>query len=534
MLRSLLSALLLLTLCVEVRADDDALKQILRTRIERMRDSGEHSLQVADTTIAEAVAQLYERRNFSVVWRDDKRVERLFNELVKLDADGLNPQDYQLDQLRQRYAQLRKTDNAQQRSDFELLASNAYLRALTHLFRGKIDQNMFAARVNFTLNDISSGDAFAVVNDALDNYTIAGVFELARPQHPLYERIQAALKQLRDIAAHGGWPQLDGTTVLKPGMHDPQIPLLRNRMQAAGDLAGGNEQGDLYDDALAAAVKRFQREQYIDDDGVIGAETRKALNISVQTRIDQVRVNLERGRWLLRDVPRDFVLVDVAGYKASYFKNGRAIWTANVQVGRPYRSTPSFKSKITYITFNPTWTVPPTILTKDVLPQVRRDKGYLAKNHIRVLDSRGRELDPNTIDWRHPGDILLRQDAGEHNSLGRVVIRFPNEFSIYMHDTPHQELFDDDQRAFSSGCIRVERPRELVELLMNDSDKWNRAAIDATIANGETRNVDLARTVPILVAYWTVDVFNGEHVAFKPDIYQRDPPILAALNQKLG
>src|SRR6185436_14205881 len=167
MLRSLLSALLLLTLCVEVRADDDALKQILRTRIERMRDSGEHSLQVADTTIAEAVAQLYERRNFSVVWRDDKRVERLFNELVKLDADGLNPQDYQLDQLRQRYAQLRKTDNAQQRSDFELLASNAYLGALTHLFRGKIDQNTFAARVNFTLNDISSGDAFAVVNDAL-------------------------------------------------------------------------------------------------------------------------------------------------------------------------------------------------------------------------------------------------------------------------------------------------------------------------------------------------------------------------------
>lgn len=534
MLRLLLSALLLLTLCVDVRADDDTLKQTLRGRIERMRDSGEHSLEIENTTIAEAVAQLYERRNFSLIWRDEKRVERLFNELAKIDADGLDPQDYQLDQLRQRYTLARKNDNPQQRADFELLASNVYLRALTHLFRGKIDQNTLAPRVNFTLSEITNGDAFAVVNDALDNYTIAGVFELARPQHPLYERIQAALKQLRDIAARGGWPQLDGNTVLKPGMHDPQILLLRQRMQAAGDLVPGNEQSDLYDDALAAAVKRFQREQYIDDDGAIGIETRKALNVPVQTRIDQIRVNLERGRWLLRDIPRDFVLVDVAGYKASYFKNGRVIWTASVQVGRPYRSTPSFKSKITYITFNPTWTVPPTIFTKDILPQVRRNKGYLAKNNIRVLDNRGRELDPNTIDWNRPGDIILRQDAGEHNSLGRVVIRFPNDYSIYMHDTPHQELFGNDQRAFSSGCIRVERPRELVELLMNDGDKWNRAAIDATIAAGTTRNVDLARAVPILVAYWTVDVFNGEHVAFKPDIYQRDAAILTGLNKKLG
>jgi murein L,D-transpeptidase YcbB/YkuD len=534
MLRVLLVALFSTMLCLNVNADDDDVKQALRARIEQMRDSGAQSLMVSPFTVSEAVAQLYERRNFALVWRDEKRVERLFTELAKLDVDGLDPQDYQLDELRKRYA-ARKADTIPQRVDFELLMSNAYLRALMHLFGGKIDQATLQPRMGFALNDITGPDSFAVVNDALDNYTIAGVFELARPQHPLYERTQSALRILRDIAAKGGWPTIEGDIALKPGMQDAQMPALRKRLQLAGylDAAAANNPSDVYDDVLVAAVKKFQREQYLDSDGAIGPSTRKALNIPVQARIDQVRVNLERGRWLLRDVPRDFVLVDVAGYKASYFKNGRAIWNANVQVGRPYRSTPSFKSKITYITLNPTWTVPPTILTKDVLPQVRRDIGYLAKNNIRVLDNRGRELDPNTINWQRPGNILLRQDAGPRNSLGRVVIRFPNDHAIYMHDTPHTELFDDDQRAFSSGCIRVERPRELVELLMNDSNKWNRAAIDAMIAKGETRNVDLAKPVPIVITYWTIDTFNGEHVAFKPDIYQRDPEILAALNKKL-
>lgn len=532
MLRFAFTALLI-TLCAAARADDDPLAQVLRTRIESMRDSGAHQLQVGNTIIAEAVAQLYERRQFSTVWRDDKRVGRLLSELAKLENDGLDPQDYQLAQLRSRYQQLREHGDIAQQCDFELLASNAYLRALLHLFRGKLDRNTLQPRVNFMLNDIDGAESFSEINDALDNYTITGVFELARPQHPLYERMQAALKNLRGIAAAGGWPQLGGATALKPGMHDTEVPLLRQRLLAAGDLGTDAGQGDLYDPALVNAVKRFQREQYLEADGVVGAGTREALNVPVAARIDQVRVNLERARWLLRDVPRDFVLVDVAGYRTSYFRNGRAIWSANVVVGQPYRSTPSFNSRITYITFNPTWTIPPTILKKDVLPQVRRNVDYLAKNHIRVLDYDGGQLDPATVNWQHPTGILLRQDAGDFNALGRVAIRFPNDYSIYMHDTPHRELFGSDRRAFSSGCIRVERPRELVELLLNDSDKWNRAAIDAVIASGKTVNVDLARPIPIVVAYWTIDAFNSGHVAFKPDVYDRDPPVLAALDQKL-
>jgi murein L,D-transpeptidase YcbB/YkuD len=224
-------------------------------------------------------------------------------------------------------------------------------------------------------------------------------------------------------------------------------------------------------------------------------------------------------------------MVDIAGYRIAYYRDGKPVWRSRVQVGKPYRSTPAFKSQITYLTLNPTWTVPPTILKNDVLPKVRRNRGYLAANHLRVLDGQGRERSPASVDWSNPRGIVLRQDAGPHNSLGRLAIRFPNDYSVYLHDTPHQELFAHPQRANSSGCIRVERPRELAELLLDDPARWNRAAIDRAIDTGKTQEVVLARPVTLLLAYWTVDLHENGRIGFRPDIYRRDAPLLAALNR---
>jgi len=222
-------------------------------------------------------------------------------------------------------------------------------------------------------------------------------------------------------------------------------------------------------------------------------------------------------------------VVDIAGYQVVYYKDGKPVWRSRVQVGKPYRSTPVFKSKITYLTLNPTWTVPPTILKNDILPKLRRNPGYLAANRIRVLDSQGRELSPASVDWANPRGIVLRQDAGPGNSLGRLVIRFPNDYAVYMHDTPHQELFASEQRTYSSGCIRVEHPRELAELLLDDPVQWNRAGIDRAIDTLKTQTVMLPRPVPLLLAYWTVDLREDGRVGFRPDVYRRDPPLLAAL-----
>lgn len=519
----------------------NAISQAIRSDIESMHDAGAKALTVGALNLAQAVAQFYEARDFAPAWDDATRIEQLFIELENLRSDGLEPEDYHLSQLRGQFARLPKlhadsplteAGAAQQRADFDLLATNAYLRSLAHLFRGKVKPATESAQWNFTLNDVASSEAMKLVNEGIVNNDIAAAYQRTRPQHPFYARARIALARLRAMAAQGGWPQINNTVTLKPGDHDPHVIALRKRFFPVTANTTDPED-DFYDDTLAEAVRKFQREQYLDDDAAIGPATRAALNVPIQQRIDQVRVNLERGRWLLHELQGDFVLVDVAGYKIYFYKDGQQVWRSNVQVGKPYRSTPIFKSKITYITFNPTWTVPPTILRNDVLPKVRRDLGYLAKNNMRVLDNRGRELDPRTIDWTKPGNITLRQDAGDDAALGHVVIRFPNDYAVYLHDTPHRELFYNSQRAFSSGCIRVERPLELVEWLMNDPEKWNRAAIDEAIAAGKTRNVDLAKPVPVLLAYWTIDLFETGDIGFKPDIYDRDPAVLKALNARL-
>jgi len=228
------------------------------------------------------------------------------------------------------------------------------------------------------------------------------------------------------------------------------------------------------------------------------------------------------------------LLVDIAGYRVYFMHDGKPLWKARVQIGKSYRQTPIFESTITTITLNPTWTIPPTILHEDSLPAIHRSLGYFSKNHIRVIDADGKELDPKTVDWNNLGKISLRQDAGPGNSLGQLVVRFPNSFSVYMHDTPHQDLFSSRQRAFSSGCIRVENIRDLAVLLLDDPQNWSREQLDAVLATNKTHNVVLHRQVPVLMAYWTVNVGEDGYVSFKPDVYGQDAVILRALEERGG
>jgi murein L,D-transpeptidase YcbB/YkuD len=531
---AILAVLILLNLGMAraiAAVDDAAVTQVLQSKV-AVNAPSKPAATLRDLAPQQALAQFYALRNNAPAWRDSGRVEQLLKELDNLRTDGLDPEDYHLVALRERYAQLARSDtSAQAIADFDLLASTAYLRSLAHLFRGKVNPKTLDAQWNFAIHDMTAADALDIVSKAITSGDIHAVYERARPQQPFYSRARNGLAQLQLIASNGGWPRFDSPTTLKPGERNPQVINLRKRFFPEADASAAS---DVYDSALADAVKKFQREQYLDDDGTIGPTTRAALNVSVQQRIDQVRINLERGRWLLHDLPSAFVLVDIAGYKIYFYRDGQPVWQSQVQIGKPYRKTPIFKSAINTITFNPTWTVPPTILRNDVLPKIRKDTGYLARNNMRVLSSNGTELDPKTINWSNPGNVVIRQDAGgDHPALGQVVIRFPNEYAVYLHDTPHKELFDNTQRAFSSGCIRVERPFELVELLFNDPEKWNRATMDELVAQEQTRNVSLPKQVPVLIAYWTIDVFKDGDVGFKPDIYNRDPTVLKALNAKL-
>ncbi|MFW0753971.1 L,D-transpeptidase family protein [Pseudomonas sp. H11T01] len=481
--------------------------------------------------VSRAVNDFYAQRGFRAAWTNDNDVAQLLKRLSDTQADGLDPGDFRIDELARAKASMQTTaPTPAQRAAFDIAASHTYITALLQLRRGKVDPSRLELQWNFDPVDVDPREDVKAFFAAIDAHDVARAFNQAPPQEAIYGRLREGLAQLRRVRDTGGWPQIAAGQVLKPGVTDASVAVLRARLTAGGYLNEPMATRSDYDETVAAAVKKFQTEQYLPVDGVVGATTLAALNVPIEARIDQVRVNMERARWLLYKLQGTFVIVDIAGYKVAFYRDGKAIWRSRVQVGKPFRSTPVFQSQITYITFNPTWTVPPTILVKDILPKILKDPHYLDAHLIRAIDRQGAVVDPSTIDWHNPRGITLRQDAGPDNSLGQVVIRFPNDYSIYLHDTPHRDLFAQSRRATSSGCIRVENPLQLVELLFNDPIRWNSAAIQAQLANGKTENITLPVKVPVLLAYWTVDLSIDGRVTFKPDVYGHDLAVLRALN----
>lgn len=515
-------------------AAQSGVEQIIAARAAPLRASAAGKLEAVPGSAMpalgfdEAIALFYGARGDRPAWIDPQRRAALLEAVQSVYDDGLTPEHYHLAEI----AAGPVRGSAQAVADDDWLITHSAMLALLHLYRGKVEPATLDTHWNFQPRALDPKLGLEAFMAAVEQGDFKALYARARPQHWLYARLRTALMRLRALDAAAGWPQIVAGIVLKPGMEDARVPVLRARLAAEGEPLTAAADSPLYDSELESAVKRYQAAQYLDADGVIGARTLAVLNLPLAARIAQLRANLERGRWQLHRGEGDFVLVDVAGYKIALYRDGKPVWNSRVQVGQPYRSTPIFESTINTITLNPTWTVPPTVLTKDVLPKVRKDSGYLKRNRIRALDADGRELAVDDIDWNRPRGVTLRQDAGPGNALGSAAIRFPNAYAVYLHDTPHQALFAQSQRAFSSGCIRIERVLELVELLFNDPQKWNRTAIDATVATARTQNVALARPVPILLAYWTVDVDESGRPAFKPDIYDRDPALIAALDRR--
>jgi murein L,D-transpeptidase YcbB/YkuD len=452
--------------------------------------------------------------------------------------DGLDPADYHLAAIEHLSAELSNAGGApgDLQADLDMLQTDALLSLANHLYFGKVDPERLDPDWNL---DKEFGDLEPVetLTHALEAGNIPGFLAEVRPQHPLYGQLKSALARYRAIAARGGWPSVPDGPKLEKGMRGERVGALRKRLAVTGDGPTATPAvPSQFDEPLEHAVRDFQRRQGLPVDGAVGANTLEALNVPVGARIDQIRVNLERARWVLHEVKGDFLVVDVAGFSAAYVRNGETVWRSRVQVGTPYRKTPTFKSAISYLVFNPTWTVPPTILKKDILPAMRQGGNEVEKRGLKVLDREGHPVDPGSVNWSHykAGNFpyLLRQDGGPKNALGRVKFMFPNQHSVYLHDTPKKNLFDKPERAFSSGCIRIEHPIELAELLLDNATRWDREKILAAIDTKATRTVFLPRPVPVLLLYWTVFFDEAGHVGFKKDIYERDRAVLEGLGQE--
>jgi murein L,D-transpeptidase YcbB/YkuD len=338
------------------------------------------------------------------------------------------------------------------------------------------------------------------------------------------QRMAAALLSYSAIEVRGGWPTVPASAKLAPGGSGPELGVLRERLVISDDLAPEHIRGESYDATVTAAVRRFQARHGLEETGTVGPKTLAALNVPVGRRVRQLAASLDRLSALDFRFGQRYVVVNLPAAFAEAVVGDKVVRRHVVQVGRPDRPSPTLTTFITTVNLNPTWTVPLGILKKDVIPKMRKDPGYAARMHMRVLDGAGNEVDPHSVDWnsdRAP-NFTIRQDSGTWNALGSVRIDMPNPHSVYMHDTNHKEFFSADYRFQSSGCTRVENPRDLAAWVLEETPGWSRREIDAAIAKGQKVDVRVARKIPVAWVYLTGWATRDGAVHFRDDIYGHD------------
>ncbi|WP_164879704.1 L,D-transpeptidase family protein [Afifella aestuarii] len=339
-----------------------------------------------------------------------------------------------------------------------------------------------------------------------------------------------AIEWYQGLVDAGGWNSVPSEPALKIGMRHPNVVALRQRLIASGDLRQTTG-SDAFDSYVQSAVMRFQERHGIPADGVVGAGTFKALNVPAEVRLNQLRVNRERIA-AMKDPASRYVMVNVPGAQIEVVEDGQVVSRHTAVVGKVDRQTPLLSSKIHEINFNPYWTVPNSIIRKDLIPKMQKDPEYLTRNRIRIFTQKGEELQPSQVNWHsdEATNYMFKQDPGDQNSLGSVRMNFYNPYSVFLHDTPSKGLFGSDYRFESSGCVRVMNVRELVAWILRDNG-YTRATVDQTIRSGERLDVDVANPPALYTVYFTAWTTGDGVVHFRDDIYNFDAPGEVALNQ---
>jgi len=517
-------------------ADDSAQREAVRIEIEHLRENGLLSIGDVEIASGDLLAEVYERRGFSPAWSGLPRIESLLDAIRATPAEGLDPADYHLADVEFVYNELAagRATTPQERAALDIMLTDSLIRLGYHLRYGKVNPRNLDSNWNFR-RDLNGRDPAAVVQQAIDSESPGSFISTLMPRGPRYRRLQQALADYRKYAKAGGWPQLPEGPTLKPGATDSRLGTLARRLAVTGDLTAAKADGEfgLYDEILEGGVRRFQARHGLDADGVVGKATLAALNVTAEQRVNEIRLNLERGRWVQDDIVDDFIAVNIAGFRAYVLKDGEIVWQTEVQVGRTYHQSPVFRDEMQYVVLNPTWTVPRSIATKEMLPKIKNDPDYFKKRDFDVKDRNGKLVDPETIDWsqvtRNNFGYTFVQRPGPRNALGRIKFIFPNEHSVYLHDTPSKALFDRAERTFSHGCIRVKNPLELAEVLLGP-DGWDRQKLQATLDSRETKTVFLSQRLPVFLLYWTAAVNEEGVVHFYGDPYDRDARIAEALD----
>jgi murein L,D-transpeptidase YcbB/YkuD len=477
-----------------------------------------------------ALKRYYVEAGGRPIWRTPVRMRGLVSALRAADQEGLEPSVYPTAHLA-RLAGIAGFGGYESAAQVELYFSAIFLRFARDMKVGrflptKIDPNLYWQK-----KEIDPVRALELMAEAPDMPSFITQWQ---PGILDYAKLKSVLAAYRDVEAAGGWPAVPHVDVIKPGEENPAVVAVHARLELTDEQLHGarDRESPVYDDVLVAAVKRFQHQHGLEADGVIGKQTIFAMNIPVADRIQQIIVTMERWRWMPEDLGTSHIRVNIAGYELRRVRNGQLEELMRVVVGKPYHQTPVFSDEIEHLEFNPYWNVPHSIAVNEELPKLKSNPAArAARGFEAVVDGRGVSL--TSINWstmsRSNFPVRLRQKPGPDNALGRVKFMFPNQFNVYMHDTPARSLFGRAERAFSHGCIRLARPIDLAEQVLAEIPGWDRSRIDAVLNSQERTVVRLSSKLPVHLTYATVWVAPDGTVQFRPDIYNRDGKLEKAL-----
>lgn len=468
----------------------------------------------------------YRERDHRLFWSDQEgrlaRAHELLDAVTHTHEEGLVPAEYYLAELRR----LWHRQDIAAAVELDLWLSAALIRYAQHVHSGVLDPHEVddAWHLEYTPLDVAS-----LLEEIAGSESIAARLRALPPRHGGYRAMKTALAGYRELAGQGGWPALRAGPILKLDRQHGDVLKLKHRLRLSGDLVDDPyPDSDYYDAWVERAVLRYQKRHGLILDGQVGPSTKRSMNASIEERIEQIELNMERWRWLPRDLGTRYLMVNMAGFELDIVHGEEVELSMPIIIGKAYRETPTFGGMISYLEYNPYWTIPKRIMWEDYIPKARRNPDYLDARSIKLYHGWAEpvEVDPASVDWRDVSwdnsPYWMRQDPGPGNALGRVKFMFSNPYQIYLHGTPDRYLFQRAVRTYSSGCIRVEDPVKLAAFLLEDGSLETEEAIMQSILDGTNERKYLPVRTPVYLLYWTAWVDENGIVNFRDDIYGRD------------
>ncbi len=491
------------------------------------------------------VISFYENREYEPAWisgpADIDRAGLFIVEIEGMKWHGLQSADYHFKTIRRAFARLASdtregTESPLSIAELDILFTDAFFMMASHLYKGKVNPESIDADWEIPRHRPELNMDEQLETMLAQRLSPNEMLKRFYPQNSLYPAMMASLKQYRINDRLPKYPVIRSKETIRPDSTSDAMAEIRQRLVQMGFIKGYSYANySLYDKTVQEGIKKLQKQHGLNQDGIIGQATFAFLNLQNEDLVKALEINLERMRWLPWDFGEKFIVCNIADQSVFMIQNKDTVFSTRAIIGKEYRSTPVFEAQMNYLVFSPTWTIPPTILANDVIPAVKRDINYLSAKNMQVIDRTGKVVATNSIDWskmsRRSFPYVIRQAPGPTNALGLVKFMFPNSYNVYIHDTPSRNLFSRDDRALSSGCIRIQHPTELAEILLKDMN-WDRAKIRAAMESGREQSVRLPEPITVYIGYLTAWADQQGQTHFRNDLYNRDKKLYDAIVSK--